>query len=342
MTVKTVRSCALFVLSLHAACASLDGDASGTSEIAEELRVSDWSAAAYVGSDFQEGCLGGQVATLNGTTYMVHSGTCGDDEYTYNLWWTKLTPSGWTNDIQIPNQQSARKVSLAAFNGYLYMLHSGVANWDDVWMSRFNPTTQQWSPNTKLAYQSAGSTAIAAFNGRLQIVGVNPANSQLWMASMNTAEAFTPAALLPGQFSGSAPSLAVYAGRIYLAHRAASTSAIVYNSFDGAHWGTEQVVPAGFLGNGITGATPAIAAHDGYLHLVHTLYEGGGYIYWTYFDGTTWASEVTIGTLVSWVPPSVTEGGAGLVVVSVYQPVVGVRYVQYLQYQTPLPVIIFQ
>src|SRR5262249_38804258 len=105
MTVKTVRTCASLVVSLCiAACAPLDGDDATVGEISEQLRTSDWSAAAYVGSDFQEGCLGGQVAALNGTMYMVHSGTCGDEDYTDNLWWTRLTPSGWTNDIQIPNQ----------------------------------------------------------------------------------------------------------------------------------------------------------------------------------------------------------------------------------------------
>lgn len=343
MTIKTVRTHALLVLSLcGAACAPLDGDDAAVGEISEELRTSDWSAAGFVGSDVQQGCLGGQVAMLNGTTYMVHSGTCGEDDYEYNLWWTKLTPSGWTNDIQIPNQMSSRKVSLAAFNGYLYMLHSGVANPNDVWMSRFNPATQQWSPNTKLAYQSADSAAIVAFNGRLQIVGINPANGQLWMASMSTAEVFTSAVLLAGQFSGSAPSLAVYAGRIYMAHRAATTSSIVYNSYDGAHWGTEQIVPAGFLGGSITGAAPSIAAHDGYLHLVHTFYEGGGYVYWTYFDGAVWSSEVTLGVLVTYTLPSLTEGGIGLVLITTYTNGALTRYLQSSQYQTPLPVIIFQ
>src|SRR5262249_1656367 len=138
-----------------------------------------------------------------------------------------------------------------------------------------------------------------------------PANSQLWMASMSSAEVFTPATMLVGQFSGSPASLAVYAGRMYMAHFAPTTSTIVYNSYDGVHWGTDQIVPAGFFGGAIVGV-PAIAAHDGYLHLVHTQADGG-YVFWTYFDGATWASEVTLGTPVSSAAPALTEGGLGLV-----------------------------
>jgi len=277
-----------------------------------------WTNPDRVGSDLQQAFYGGAVGTIGNVTYMVHSGALSQ----YNLWWTKLTSSGWLPYTQIPNQLSNARVTLAAYNNQLYMLHGG-SNDDstDVWLSKFNPTTQTWSTNIKLSYTTAPRCvpAIVAYNGLLYIVGVTPHSNQLWMATMNAGEVFSVATPLGGQYSSSAVSLAVFQNRIYMAHRAGTTTSVVYNSFDGA-WGLDRTI---YAGNGapIQAYEPSLAVYDGYLHLVHvTPYSipnySPGYVMWTYFDGTSWVAETSANRVTSSIDPRLTLGSSGLVMVT--------------------------
>ena len=160
------------------------------------LQVSNWSPTWSPGNAY----LGGQIATLNGTTYMVRSGGFGSSN-SRDLYWSKLTSAGWTPGVPIPNQRSAYKVSLAAFNGFLYMVHSGDSDVEAVWISKFDPDTETWSPNYMLSYRSyAGPPAIAAFDNRLHFIGTTREDPdeimpsyQMWTATMTADEEFTGA-----------------------------------------------------------------------------------------------------------------------------------------------------
>lgn len=239
---------------------------------------------------------------------MVHSGDCDD---CHALWWTKLGPNGWTNDVQIPNQLAADKVSLAAFNGYLYMVHTGDSDTNAVWVSRFNPATEQWSPNYKIAYRSRETPAIMAYRGRLYMVGINTsAPYTLWMATLDTSDNLSAQTLL-NQWSTTRASLAVYNGRLYIAHRHQASNLIVYNYYDGANWEWNRPIPVGD-GTSLEGPVPVIASHDGFLHLV-VKRPGSNALWWTTFDGTTWATPATLGTMTSYAYPGLGNGGTGLV-----------------------------
>jgi hypothetical protein len=127
---------------------------------------------------------------------------------------------------------------------------------------------------------------------------------------------FSAAALLPGQYSISRPSAAVLGSRLYVAHRAGSSTAIVYKSFDGASWSYDATIPAGPSGAAIEGTEPVIAAVDGYLHLIHRR-PGSSYVWWTYTsNGASWPAEVTLGTLTSTYDPSLAAIPGGLVLVT--------------------------
>jgi hypothetical protein len=308
----------LALVLLFTACVGVDDDPA-ESEDTSGLSTQYWTNPAVVGSDSQQAFYGGAVGTLNNVTYMVHSGATSQ----YNLWWTKLTSSGWVPDTQIPYQLSNARVTLAAYNGFLYMLHGGSDDSStDVWLSKFNPSTQTWSTNIKLSYATAVRCvpAIVAYNGLLYIVGVTPHTNQLWMATMNASETFSVATPLGGQYSSSAVSLAVFQNRIYMAHRAGTTTSVVYNSFDGTSWGLDHTI---YAGNGapIQAYEPSIAVYDGYLHLVHvTPYSvpnySPGYVMWTYFDGASWVAETSVNRVTSSIDPRLTLGSSGLVMVT--------------------------
>ena len=282
-----------------------------TGETAQTLSTADWSSASTVGSDIQCAQYLGAMAELDGVTYMVHSG-CSTD----HLWWTKNSGGGWTNDQEISGQNAYMTVSLATYNGYIYMLHSGRSDTrTNVWMSRFDPSSETWTSNTQLSYSSNETPAIAEYNSRLYIVGIDPSDNKLWMATMNSSETFSASSRVSGQYSNSRVSLANFGGRLYVAHRDHSGSTIKYNSYDGSSWRGDATIPAGTSGASIQGYAPSIATHGSYLHLVHKRTSGSS-VYWTYFDGSSWASEVTIPSTTSSSHPSLAEGGGGLVLLT--------------------------
>jgi hypothetical protein len=255
------------------------------------------------------------------------------------LSWRQLVGTTWTEPTQIPGQSTSQRVSLAAFNGFLYMVRTDLTYTTRLWVSRFSPATGQWSTSFQIPHTSYFPPALVAFNSRLYLIGVDPGTKQLWSATMTADEVFTPSSPLPGQFSTSRVSAAVFACKLYIAHRAGSTTEVVYNSFDGSHWGPDQIIPAGPGGAAILAAEPAIAERSGFLHLLHrdSAPVSGVPIWWTYFDGTTWASEVTVGQATTFYPPSLTAGGAGLVAIATtyYNSLASS-----LQYTQPLPLFL--
>ena len=240
---------------------------------------------------------------------MVHSGTRhhGYDTDTSELWWTKLTSMGWANDIRVPNQNSKRRVSLAAFNGSLYMFHSGNATVNEVWMSRFNPSTEQWSANTRLAFTSDAAPAIASFNGVLQIVGVTPTTSQLFTVTMSPSEVFSAPAVIANQTSTGPVSLAPFGGRLVMAR--GTPGGLSINSFDGTAWSTDTAIAA----NATEGS---LATYDGILHLVFSRHltsdpyiADWSAVYWTYFNGVSWPAPITVGTQQTSFQPRIASIG---------------------------------
>lgn len=299
-----------------------------TSETEQSLVVSNWSPSTQVSAST---IWYAQLGTLNGTTYMVHTGPG------YGLRWRQLVGAVWTEPVMIPGQFSTQRVSLAAFNGFLYMVYvpGTSSNGTSLAVSRFNPATAQWSPHFQISHTSFGPPALAAFNSRLYLIGVDPASKMLWSATMTSTEVFTSASPMNGHYSHGRVSAAVFNCTLYIAHRAGSTSTIVYNSFNGTQWGFDQTVPAGPTGAGILGE-PVIAERAGYLHLLHRRNDSssGVPVWWTYFDGTSWASEVTIPGASTFYPPALTHGGSGLVALTTtyYNSLASS-----LQYAQPLP-----
>ena len=297
-----------------AACASpgddpAEPDEEATGEIEQSLLVSNWSAPQQVSAST---VWYGQVATVGGTTYMVHSGPGNV------LSWRQLVGSIWTEPQLIPNQKTGQRVSLAAFNGFLYMVRNDLSQTTKLHVSRFTPSTGQWSTSFQIPHTSPFPPALAAFSGKLHLIGVIPSANKLWHATMTADEVFTPASAMEGHYSASRVSAAVFKCKLYIAHRTSSGLDVVYNSFDGTAWSYDQTIPAGPGGAPIRAAEPVIAERSGYLHLLHRDTAGGQSVpvWWTYFDGATWASEVTLGSASTYYGPSLTTGGPGLVAVN--------------------------
>lgn len=304
------------LLSLLNGCIEDPASEESLAAASEELSASDWSVSTEVGPDRQGAHYGGTVARLNGVTYMVHSGACDDCN---QLWWTKLTSNGWTTDIQIPNQLAADRVSLAPFAGRIYMFHTGDSDTTAIWVSSFNPATEQWTPNYRLSYRSKETPAIIEFRGLLHVVGINPASpNKLWMATMDANERFSAQTELD-KMSISRVSLAVHNQRLVLLRRASWGVRAVVSRYDGVSWTVDRAINRGD-GTYIDSTEPSIVSHDGYVHLVYKS-PGSNTLWWTtsvdgYFD---WAPPVTLGTRTSYADPAIGLGGSGIVLTHTYK-----------------------
>jgi hypothetical protein len=285
-------------------------------ETESALLPSSWSLISYLGDTKTPP----QVATLNNVTYMV---TAGDSK---RLYWRKRLPDGtWSTATKIEGPSTNDRVSLAPFNGYLYMM--GVYDWayPTVWFSRFDPSTETWSQHGNLTYSSfQGPPAIAAFDNKLFIVGSTEEEGSypMWVATMGADGAFTLPQTIARHWSASRPSLAVFGTQLYVAHRYGSTGEIVYSTHNpGAAskiWSATRFINMGPNGTAIKGDDVSIAASNGMLHLVHRRFDSP-YTWWTYFDACKWVPEITADVNVSDQPLSLTTSSEGLVLSRGYQ-----------------------
>lgn len=297
---RTAWLCAALVVG---GCAEVE-DSLG--EEASELSVSSWSAPVYTGASADYGAA---IATVGSTTIMVRSSCCDRNGGNKDLAWLKKVVGGWTPSVVIPGQQAADTVSLAAFNGLIYMVRVGESQ--RVYISHFNPVTSAWSAGTQLPYTSNSTPTIAAFQGQLWFVGSRTDTQQMWTATMSTAEVFSSETLIPNHFTSWRPTSAVFNGRLFVAHRDQTLGRVVYGSFNGSTWSPELSLPMGVNGTNIDAYEPVMAAVNGYLHVIYReIYSLPAR--WTYFDKCNWSPSVTIGQTVTSGGYSVTAGGPGL------------------------------
>lgn len=306
------------------------GDEPATSETTQSLSVFNWTASLQLST----GKYLGQTATIGSRMIMVQV-------IDQQLYWRERTGvNAWSTPALIPNHLTTSKPSLAAFNGYLYMIHVDSTNATRLWMSRFTPSTSSWSTPYQLSHVSwNGPPAMVAYNNALHLVGVTPGTYQLWHATMNTSEALSPSVLMAGQQSYSRVSAAVAKCKLYVVHRANTGTTVAINWFNGTSWSPESVIPAGPGGAAVQAWEPVIAERAGYLHLVYRTPTATS-LWWTYFNGTSWPAAVTIGAESTIYGPSLATGGSGLVAMisdASEHPSRTLEYAQSLPIIQPLP-----
>jgi hypothetical protein len=315
--VKSLGSWALIGIAVSVGGCALQPEEQ-VSEAASALSVANWGAT---GGSVATTWRGSQVGTINGSSYVVSTGNCGlwtcwPYEDTDQLRYQRILGTGSPYAGDIAGNLADAPASLAPFNGFLYMVHSGTDG-ATTWISKFTPGVG-WSPNSQIPYRSfGGPPAIVAYGNLLYFIGTGPYPYPMWYATMTAGEVFSAPVAIPGHDSASRPSAAVLWGKLYFAHRWGSTGDIVYGVYNGATWAPAAHIPGGASGGTLRGLEPSIAVDNGILHLVHQRPEGAPLVWWTYFDGCNWApSEISIGTTESSHSPALSQGGPGLVMLT--------------------------
>lgn len=290
-----------------------------TGEATSALSLGGWNP---INQTYMDTWHGAQVASLNGVTYVVSVGSCGSfdcypfaDDTTQLRWWKIVNGAViWGGDV--PNQSANSKVSLAAFNGYLYMLHTGSENSSATYLSRFNPANETWTQRSIGFTSFGGPPAIVEYNNKLFLIGITNYPYGMWYATMDRNENFTPQRTIPGHDSASRPSATVAFNKLWFAHRWGQTGDIVYGTFDGTTWSGANHIYGGVNGGPIQGLEPVIASDGATLRLVHRR-PNDRFLWSQSYDGCRWAAtETSIGAQQSSLEPSLAQGGPGLVLIS--------------------------
>lgn len=287
-----------------------EGDAGASFEA---LSPFDWTRLAPNAEVLTGSHHNGTVATIGSRTIMVYvGGSSHDGNY---IFWSELLPNGsWGWPMRIRDQLSSDRPSLAVFNGRLYMAHVGSSEGStDVWITRFDTSTNLWSDDYKIPYASNKPPALAALGNRLYIVGGRPSDRKLWMASFDSNDRLSPITYLDHQYSGSRVSLANYRGRIAMAHR--SQLGVVYNEFDGTRWLGEMRVNAGVGGEAIHSYEPSIAVSGNELHMAYQPI-GSSSVWYTVFDGTSWDVAVSLNGYSSHTAPTLSRAAGRILLLT--------------------------
>lgn len=272
------------------------------------LSVHRWSSDAKASDNQAWKAEGASIAELNGKLYLAHcTGQAPFNPFERRdsvVWMSTFDGSAWSGDIALsgphPSPHSLGTATLAAFSGTLYMFV--VVDDNAVWWSRLtNAAALIWSPMVQTPYHSASPPAAAAGPNGLEIVGTDPATGQLWEATMSSGEAFSAAALIPGQSTTapSAPSLVNHVPRsgaagFYMAYTRTSGGVpsiyVAYRAYGGGSWTASPVAAAATQ----SPYQPALGSHDGVLHLVHAHDALGEQVSWNYLDGGAWSGEANV------------------------------------------------
>lgn len=300
----------LSALGCTATTGSADGESVGQSN--DPLSVYQWSSDYTTGGD---AFAGASIATLtvSGTeeTVMVHTG---DDRGNVDLYWSKYDGS-WSDDYEIPSMKSRDPAQIAAFNGKIYLVHTG-ENDNHVWMSRLDTSTWTWNQDFMLPYTSYSTPAIASYNGSLYIVGSTPGTGQVWQATMSTSETFSGATDIAGVTFRGTPSLTVhcastfcYPATLFMAYSGPNNTVMMSGlqatfSRRGVNstWWTPWIVQNTDGSSKLTTTPPAIVSYGGNLHMVRTVPALADLIEWTYYDGSSWSNDVSIASQQMFVP----------------------------------------
>jgi hypothetical protein len=315
------------------ACALPADDAAGaedtptTSEATSALGVigttGHWSTPS---SSIMRTWQGAQVGTINGRSFTIQAGSCGDlfdctsDYDRTGIYTAEYVSGNLGSSFHLSNQKSHDKVSVAAFNGFLYMVHMGGSDDDQntTWMTRFNPANNTWTPDRKITYPTNFAVpTIAAFNNKLYFIGTsNTLPYSMWYGTMDTNENFSSMNAIPGHETSGRINATVAFGKLFFAHRWGQTTDLVYGTFDGSAWSPVNHIYGGTNNSPLQGFEAALAFDGSRLHLVHTRVNDP-FVWWTQFDNCNWSTaESQIGGIQSDLAPSLAAGGPGLLMVT--------------------------
>jgi len=123
----------------------------------------------------------------------------------------------WTDDVQIPLQDTTRQVGLASFNDRLHMVYTDNSATNMKW-SRYGTS---WSGELSVSQNTDSTPALADFNNRLHLIYKPSGQGRLMMMDAGGSTWTSPITIgrSLGAYVPYAPSAMAYDSKLYVALR---------------------------------------------------------------------------------------------------------------------------
>jgi Domain of unknown function (DUF5050) len=237
------------------------------------------------------------VAVFQGSMHMVRS----DPQNNALVWSTSPDGLNWSPDQPL-GPQSQAGASIAAFGALLHMLFledgSNLIRWwtfdGSTWVDQGNVSDLSITPPQPPQNLSSPTLPALASFGKLVMVFTDPSSNEIYMA-MSDGATWGAKISIKGQFSTRPVKLAVFNGAIHMVYLADTDhvcwsvyiGSVLPGSGGGAWWSRSRIRCR--KGQ----SAPALAVHNGLLHMVHQG-DGSNSIWWSLYDGGEWTPSVTI------------------------------------------------
>jgi len=209
-------------------------------------------------------------------------------------------------ETQISGQQSQDAPAVAAYDGTTYMVHRGQSS-NNLYSSTCTLYGDCWTPNQQIAGLSAKATVgLTAHQNKLHMAYLSGSTNNIHYSSYQAGGSWSQDVTLSYQ-SKKPPALASdpITQNLMLVYVDTPYQVLQYTLYDG-DWHSSYVVPGTYPGgNGSTTKAPALAVHQGRVHLVYENMTGA--LMHTSFDGHTWVTPNTVGSKYEQSSPALTS-----------------------------------
>ncbi len=248
------------------------------------------------------------IAASGGLLFAAWTGSDSDQQ----LWYSTFDGSSWAAPAQIPGESSVGPSLAVGPGGTLYAAWKGSDSDETLWYSSLNGSG--WAPQAQIpgTASSVGPSLAGAPDGTLYAAWKgSDSDETLWYSSLN-GSGWAPQAQIPGPASPVGPSLVVSGAFVvdpplYAAWAGTdSDEQLWYSSFDGSSWAAQAQIPGessvgpslAWFANAAAGSELLYAAWQGS--------DGDQRLWYSSFDGSSWAPQAQIPGTASSVGPSLT------------------------------------
>ena len=205
--------------------------------------------------------------------------------------------------------KSKASPALATFADALHMVHlDDSAN--DLWHA-WSTDQETWAADDRiLGQKSMAAPALATFGTELHLVHLGDSSNNIWHSWTVDGRNWEPNRKIPGQQSKAPPALAAWDGALHLVHLGDSSNDIWHSrSTDLRTWSENQRVKNQHNRVQKSKASPALAAFNGELHMVHIGDSSNDLWHAFTSDGINWTEEMIPGQQSKAAPALAAFGG---------------------------------
>lgn len=205
--------------------------------------------------------------------------------------------------------KSKASPALAAFANVLHMVHLGDST-NDLWHA-WSTDGETWAADERIpGQQSKAAPTLATVGGELHLVHLGDSSNNIWHSWTVDGRHWEPNRQIAGQKSKAPPALAEWNGALHMVHLGDSSNDIWHSqSADLRTWSENQRVKNQHNGVQKSKASPALAAFNGELHMVHIGDSSNDLWHAFTSDGTNWTEEKIPGQQSQTAPALAAFGG---------------------------------